>query len=100
MSNNIMSPDYGDMQQLTERHMLSGSIPFNKRFDPNGPYEKAFEMGGWDNMIEDLKKKKREQQGNVALPILSRMLSNVPNYLKFAEKNGPFSITARPWENY
>jgi hypothetical protein len=98
-----MDPFWGKMQQQTDWRALSGDIPFNKRFDPEGPYEQAFEAGGWDVLKGQLddEKKKRVQQRAAYPPILHDMLRYLPSYLKEADKNNkPFSIVARPWENY
>lgn len=93
-----MRPTRG-LQDMTSWRMLSGSIPFEKRFDPEGPYEQAFEAGGWNTYVSQLKdeeKKKREQRA--AYPqFMHDVMRNLPAYNRYAEKNGPFSVTARPW---
>lgn len=100
-SRSVMSPEWGDLQQQTDWRALSGNIPFNKRFDPNGPYEKAFEAGGWDVMKSQMleEKKKREQQRAAMPSFLPDLFRNLPRYLDYANKTeNPFSITATPWE--
>ena len=102
MSNNIMSPEFGKLQQQTDWRALSGDIPFNKRFDPSGPYAAAFEAGGWDPLKQQLieeKKQKREQalQNSQANDILGNMLRGVmskyPDYQKMFEKKGISGIS-------
>ena len=100
-----MSPEWGDLQQQTDWRALSGDIPFSKRFDPNGPYAKAFEAGGWDVMKQQLanekmkEKKKQVGEGMFQRNLLSNFFHSLPGLLKRADEKGPFSIVAKPSED-